>query len=76
VISAGPGVSDLLRDEAVIVPAEDPVALAEAVRRLWEDDSLRARVAETGRRYALELGGEPELRLRILEAVTAWRRLQ
>ncbi len=76
VISAGPGVSDLLREEAVIVRPEDPTALAEAIRGLWEDGDLRSRVAATGRRYALELGGEPELRLRILEAVTAWRRLQ
>jgi glycosyltransferase involved in cell wall biosynthesis len=81
VISAGPGVSDLLTDQAVIVPPEDPRALADAIRRVWEDDALRARVAETGRQYALSLGGEPELRRRIIQAVEEWlkrepRRLQ
>ena len=34
---------------------------------------LRARTAEAGHRYALSLGGEPELRRRILEAIVAWR---
>lgn len=73
-LSAGPGVSDLLTaGEAVIVPPEDPAALAEAITRLWEDDALRTRVAEAGHRYALSLGGEPELRRRILEAAAAWR---
>jgi hypothetical protein len=42
---------------------------------------LRARVAEAGRQYALSLGGEPELRRRIIQAVEQWmkrdsRRLQ
>jgi glycosyltransferase involved in cell wall biosynthesis len=74
VISAGPGVSDLLEQEAVMVPPEDPAALAEAIARVWEDHDLRARTAEAGHRYALSLGGEPELRRRILEAIVAWRR--
>lgn len=73
VISAGPGVSDVLQQEAVMVSPEDPAALAEAIARLWEDDELRARTAEAGHRYALSLGGEPELRRRILEAVVGWR---
>ena len=76
VISAGPGVSDLLSGQAMIVPPENPGALADALRLLWEDDRLRARLASAGREYALALGGEPELRLRILQAVLAWRRVQ
>lgn len=74
VISAGPGVSDILTEEAVMVPPEDPAALAAAITRVWNDDELRARTAEAGHRYALSLGGEPELRRRVLEAIVAWRR--
>lgn len=72
VISAGPGASDILDGEALIVPPEDPDTLAEALRRLWEDDSAREQLAQTGRRYALGLGGEPELRARILDAAMRW----
>jgi glycosyltransferase involved in cell wall biosynthesis len=72
VITAGPGVSDLLTDQAVIVPPEDPAALAAAIRHLWEDDAFRASTAAAGRRYALQLGGEPELFIRIVEAAASW----
>ncbi len=75
VISAGPGVSDVLTDQAIIVPPQDPGALAAAIQRLWTDDTLRHSTAAAGQRYALSLGGEPEIRRRILEAVVA-RKLQ
>jgi len=74
VISAGPGVSDVLTDEAVIVPPEDPALLADGIRKLWEDDIFRRNVAEKGRIYAERLGGEPELRRRIREALVKWQR--
>ena len=73
VISAGPGVSDVLTDQAVIVPPEDPAALAESIAQLWNDAELRKRNAGAGQRYAMSLGGEPELRRRVLEAVMQWR---
>jgi glycosyltransferase involved in cell wall biosynthesis len=61
ITSAGPGASDLLTDQAVLVPPHDVAALRDAIRRAWEDDGLRRRTAESGRRYAVALGGEPEL---------------
>jgi glycosyltransferase involved in cell wall biosynthesis len=74
VISNGPGVSDVLTDQAIMVPPEDPTALREAIARVWEDDALRTRLVESGRKYALSLGGEPELRARVLESALAWLR--
>jgi glycosyltransferase involved in cell wall biosynthesis len=74
VISNGPGVSDVLTDQAAMVPPEDAGALREAIVRVWENDALRARLADTGRAYALSLGGEPELRARVLESALSWLR--
>lgn len=68
IISEGTGASDVLTEgQAIFVPPEDPSALAAAVRRVWEDDGLREQTAEAGYRYALSLGGEPELRQRVLD---------
>jgi glycosyltransferase involved in cell wall biosynthesis len=61
IISEGPATRGLLTREAIIVPPADANALAEGIRRAWEDDSLRERVAEAGRRYAERLGGEGRL---------------
>src|SRR5690349_19003544 len=42
IISEGPGVSDVLSPEqAILVPPEDPAALAGAIERAWEDAELR-----------------------------------
>jgi hypothetical protein len=65
--------TDIFTDEILAVPPEDPGALASAIRRAWEDDALRARVAAAGYRYALEAGGEPELYARVIERILAWR---
>lgn len=67
VISEGPGVSDLLVDEAVIVPVEDPDALAQGISRLWSDPVLREDVVERGYRYAASLEGEERLYRNILQ---------
>ena len=67
IISEGPGASDLLRSgQAILVKAEDPEALRSAIQEAWENRELRERVAETGQRYALSLGGEKELLERVL----------
>ncbi len=72
VISRGPGVSDVLTDQVVMVPPEDPAALAAAIREVWENATLRFEIAERGYRYAHSLGGETELMKRILNAAVAW----
>jgi len=61
VISKGPGVDDLLNDEAAIVPAEDVDALATTVSRLWNDDIERWQTATCGKRYADSLGDTARL---------------
>lgn len=62
IASEGPGMDDVLDDgQAVIVPPEDARALAEQITRLWDDDALRASVAERGMRYAHSLEGEQRL---------------
>ena len=68
IISAGPGAEDVLTDEAVIVPPEDPAALAERIKLLWEDDALRAATAARGRLYAERAGDERRLLSDILRA--------
>jgi glycosyltransferase involved in cell wall biosynthesis len=67
IMSNGPGTSDVLTDEALMVPPEDPVALAAMIQRAWEDDDLRRRTALLGQRYSENCGGEPELRQRVLD---------
>jgi glycosyltransferase involved in cell wall biosynthesis len=72
IITEGSGASDVLADEALFVPPEDPIALAAAIRRCWEDDVLRTTIARRGHTHACSLGGEPELLQRILEATVRW----
>ncbi|MGA7411127.1 MAG: glycosyltransferase [Bryobacteraceae bacterium] len=67
IVSTGPGSSDVLTDQALMVSPEDPAALADMIRRAWDDNALRLRVAEAGRKYAEACGGEPELFQRVLD---------
>ncbi len=70
IVSAALGVSDVLQSgQAIVVPAGDAAALSAAIRQVWEDADLRSRYAETGYRYAIELGGEDELRRSIWMAL-------
>jgi glycosyltransferase involved in cell wall biosynthesis len=61
IITDSPATRGLLTDQAIIVPPADATALANAIRHAWEDDTLRKRVAEAGRRYAARLGEETRL---------------
>jgi glycosyltransferase involved in cell wall biosynthesis len=71
VITDGPATRGILTDEAVLVPAADPEALAEAIRRVWEDGALRERTAAVGRRYAESLGGSERLLADVLAVCAA-----
>lgn len=68
IISEGPGVDDVLTDEAVIVSPEDPEALARQIELLWNNHHLRAEIAARGKEYALSLAGEERLHRDILRA--------
>jgi glycosyltransferase involved in cell wall biosynthesis len=63
IITDCPATRDILQDgrEAVIVPMQDPAALAKAIVRVSEDSDFRNRVAESGYLYAASLGGEAGL---------------
>jgi glycosyltransferase involved in cell wall biosynthesis len=75
IVSHGPGASDLLTEQALLVPPHDVGALREAIARVWEDDALRRGIAAAGRAYAQSLGGEEELLQRVFrQAVTALAR--
>lgn len=71
--SEGPGMSDLFTDEVLIVPAENPSALAATIGRAWENEDLRRRTAENGYRYAKSLGGEQDFYQRVIDTVVDWR---
>jgi glycosyltransferase involved in cell wall biosynthesis len=71
IVSHGPGASDLLTDQAILIPPHDATALREAIRTAWENDELRRRIAESGKQYAASLGGEPELLQRIFRQSVA-----
>jgi glycosyltransferase involved in cell wall biosynthesis len=70
IVSEGPSTNGLLTyKEAVIVPAEDPEALASAMQDLWENKSHRERIAKGGQEYALSLGGEDRLVSDLLQGI-------
>lgn len=55
--------------ESVVVPPSDPLALREAIVRLWEDEAYRKSIASKGYAHAARLGGEKDLQRNILRAV-------
>jgi glycosyltransferase involved in cell wall biosynthesis len=70
IVSSCLGVGDVLdRNQAWVVDAGDAEKLRDAIRTAWNDPDLRSRYGEAGRSYALPLGGEEELRHRILESL-------
>jgi len=65
VMTAGPGASDLLTDQAILVRPHDVEALRSAMHLAWTDKGLRNRTAKAGLEYALNLGDEARLLDRI-----------
>jgi glycosyltransferase involved in cell wall biosynthesis len=61
IVSEGPQTRGLLDKEAVIVPPEDPGALARAIRKVWDDSVFRKQVADAGRKYAELCAGEERM---------------
>jgi glycosyltransferase involved in cell wall biosynthesis len=56
VTTAVSGIPELVRDgsNGILVPPDDPAALADAWTRLWEDRALAGRLAEAGRRTVID----------------------
>lgn len=67
IITDGPATRGILHDEAILVPPGDPVALADAIERVWNDPVLRETTARKGRAYAETLGGTERLFADILQ---------
>ena len=61
VITEGLSTRGILTNQAILVPPEDPMALAEAIHRVWNDAEYRGQVAAAGQRYASGLAGEARL---------------
>ena len=57
--------------EAEIVPAEDPVSMYRAIRKLWDDAGYRERLAKAGQDYAVSLGGVERMAKDILQNTCA-----
>jgi hypothetical protein len=58
IVSDGPGVGDVLTDQAAIVPPEDVQELAKQIKLLWDDDTKRNEFASRGQAYAEVVGGD------------------
>jgi glycosyltransferase involved in cell wall biosynthesis len=71
IVSRGPGVSDVLTNQVLMVDPEDPQALRAAIVRAWNDQPLREQVAIAGFRYAQECGEEADLYQRIIDQVAS-----
>jgi len=71
ITTEGPGASDLLTDQAILVPPADVLKLRAAIRRAWEDREWRRSTALAGQQYALSLGGEKEMLQRIFRQSVA-----
>lgn len=70
IISSGPGAEDVLSsDQAIIVPACDPLSLREAIARAFNDSIYRRRYEEQGFNYAWPLRGEVRLLQSIIKAL-------
>lgn len=50
-----PGVTEALRGRGILLSGPDPVLLADAIRRLQQDDELRRKLGESGRIHARSL---------------------
>lgn len=61
IITECPATRGLLRDEAIIVPPEDPEILADSIRKAWEHEPFRKTYEEKGRAYATQCGDEHRL---------------
>ncbi|MBV8551826.1 MAG: glycosyltransferase [Acidobacteriaceae bacterium] len=72
ITTEGPAFSGICSNEVLFVPPGDPVALAEMIRRAWEDDELRRVTATRAHEYALKSGGRDELYQRIIDAIGFW----
>ena len=56
VVTDSPGIRDYFvhEESALVVPPNDPTALAKAIAKLWEDDELRDRMGARNRQWCID----------------------
>jgi glycosyltransferase involved in cell wall biosynthesis len=71
VVSQGASTNFILENNrhAILVPPDDPKALALALNRMGGDESLRKSIENSGYEYALSLGNDAKLRENILKLI-------
>ncbi len=70
--SASGALPDVIGDAGIVVPEDDPAALADALQRLADDASLRDELGAAGRRRVLEVFSEGAV---ARETLAFWRRV-
>lgn len=68
---AGTQVAHVVEGHGLVVPAEQPEALRQAVQRLLDDASLRAELGQAARRYAVEHLGKDQVLLQFERDLTS-----
>jgi glycosyltransferase involved in cell wall biosynthesis len=72
IISSGPGADDVLNpDQAIIVPAVDPISLRSSIAKAFSDVAYRRKYEEHGFDYARKLQGEEKLLQSIMRVLHA-----
>jgi glycosyltransferase involved in cell wall biosynthesis len=72
ILTLGPATNGLFTNEVLIVPPEDPKALASMIDRVWNDKTLREATAALGYKLALTLGGTTDYANRLLDITVDW----
>lgn len=72
IATQSPGITDVYTDHALLVPPEDPAALAHAIRQALNNLSHQKDLARQRQRDVRALGGEEALMKRILETTVTW----
>ncbi len=71
-VTEGPATTGLFEDEVLTMPAESPAGMAAAIQRAWDDTGLRQTTAAKGHALAITLGGNRELKQRLLDLTVDW----
>jgi glycosyltransferase involved in cell wall biosynthesis len=72
ILTQGPATNGLFTNEVLIVPPEDPGAMAKMIDLAWQNKDLREKTAGLGYNLALKLGGTGDLQLRLLDLTLSW----
>ena len=69
--SLGPGLLSKNRENGILVPVDDPVSMAEAIKRLTQDPDLSKRLSDAGRAVFAESYADDKIAPRYLDLLKA-----